>query len=209
MLIGADAPGMGGIEAVHQAVQEPPPWRGPFGKQFVHTRRQPLDTQVFGQHRLAPRRLAVDADGPLFRSPAGRGRIPEAGADLDPPPRRGNLRRHRPRPGGGSAAVPLGAGLPPGHVAQARPPQAAAGNQERYRLQQVGLAGAVGPGEHHRPRIGLQSLAAEAAEVRQGQAGDRKACRDTFTVRLIFAQGAQFRQTLRGDQGRVLIRAWA
>ena len=68
-------------------------------------------------------------------------------------------RRARPRLGAAGRAVDLG---------QPRLAQAAAGGQERDRLQQVGLAGAVGAGQHHRPpiqsRVAASRIVAEIGE---------------------------------------------
>ena len=81
--------------------------------------------------------LAVVA-GPVVAAPAG--------ADIESALGRLDFRRHRP---GAAAAVAVDLGQP-------RPAQAPARRQIGHRLQEVGLAGTVGTGQHHRPRIGLK-----------------------------------------------------
>jgi hypothetical protein len=49
---------------------------------------------------------------------------------------------------------------------------AAPGREKRDRLDEVGLARAVRPDEHHRPGADLDLRAVIAAEIRQGQAAD-------------------------------------
>src|SRR5262249_35803570 len=51
--------------------------------------------------------------------------------------------------------------------------------QERYRLEEIGLAGAVRPGQHHRPRIEGERQGAVVAEVGELQSGNvhRRSCR--------------------------------
>ena len=66
------------------------------------------------------------------------------------------------------------AGLPPGDIGQFGPPQASAGSQEGQRLEDIGLAGAVGTGEHHRTRIGLEPQEGIATKVAEGQADHRR-----------------------------------
>jgi hypothetical protein len=50
--------------------------------------------------------------------------------------------------------------------------QPASGREERNRLDQIGLAGAVGSNQHDRPGRDLDLGRAVAAEIRQGQAAN-------------------------------------
>ena len=52
-------------------------------------------------------------------------------------------------------------------LAQAGAAQSPPGRQKRDRFQQIGLAGAVRSGQHHRPRIGLEPQARIAAKIDQ------------------------------------------
>ncbi len=111
---------------------------------------------------------AVDA----HRTPRRRRAQPvgEAGADLDRPAGRRDRRRHRPgprrRPSARRAAPPR----------PARAAQAAAGRQERHRLQQVGLAGAVRAGQQRPAADRASSRSARiAAEIGQRETRDGSA----------------------------------
>jgi hypothetical protein len=154
---------MGRIEAVNQPVQEAPAIACPIEEQPIHLGRQPHQRQPLGERRLAFLEGAVDLHDPAFRSALGRRRV-ATGADLglgsgaiDQP------RGHRPgsrRHGRGFHRTPLDLG-------QFRPAQAPARRQERDRLEEIGLARPVGPGQHHGPRIDLEHGLAIAAELGQ------------------------------------------
>ena len=55
--------------------------------------------------------------------------------------------------------------------------QAAAGRQERHRFEQVGLAGAVRPGQHHRARRRDRAVPSGSCGNRSGPAGSRRRAR--------------------------------
>ena len=119
---------------------------GRTGEQRVHGRHQPDHAQVIGESRRRADRLAVDAAfartaapsspaGARCRCRAWRGR-----ARLRPRPQTA----HEPSPSRERDLVERGAAQP------------AAGRQERDRLDQIGLAGAVGPDQHDRSRVGVE-----------------------------------------------------
>jgi len=64
LLICGAAPGMLGIEAVDQAIEEPSPRPRPLEKQPVHRRRQPQHAQPLAERRLAAHRLTDDPHDP-------------------------------------------------------------------------------------------------------------------------------------------------
>ena len=142
------------IEPEHQPVEQPPPPGRSLDKQPVHLRRQPNTPSRSAKRRLAARRLAVDADdaalagrtvatGRRAAVPIATGprRVSTVAATAQPGPA-----RHLSHPRHG------GAGFAPVDIAEPGMAQAAARGKERYRLQQIGLAGAVRPGQHDRRR---------------------------------------------------------
>ena len=154
--------GMAGIDTEHEAVEEAPPGTGAITEQPVHGRCQPKLADDFAQRRRSWRRQPVDPDDAPVPAP---GRIRRrrsgavafavladpviaapTGADIESALGRQDFRRHRP---GAGAAVAVDLGQP-------RPAQAPARRQIGHRLQDVGLARAVGAGKHHRPRVGLK-----------------------------------------------------
>ena len=151
--IDSQAGGMGRVEAEHQPVEKPPPRRRAIEEQAVHGRGQPQGAHHLGERRLAARRLAVDAQGPPRRSlrrRAGAERDRTAIAvelDGDAPAR---LRRRR-------AAAQVG---------ERRGPQAAPGSHHGERLEQAGLARAIGPEQGDRALIEIQDNPGETAKIR-------------------------------------------
>src|SRR5947209_18658913 len=86
----------------------------------------------------------------------------DAGSERRQAQRTLDLRRDRP------GAVTLRKG----DILQRRAAQAASGRQQRDRLDQIGLAGAVRPDQQHRPGADLDLRGVIAAEIGQGQATD-------------------------------------
>ena len=150
-----------GVHREHQAVEEAPALGRRAVEQRVHRRRQPDDAQVIGESGGRRHRLAVDAvarGGATPRRPAHRCRCRAWPAPACPRSRRRWPTRRRPR------RRPF----PPGWRGAGRAPA-----PERNRLDQVGLAGAVGARQHHRPGAVERHLrGVVAAEVRQRQAAD-------------------------------------
>ena len=156
LLIGVEAAGMAGIEAEHQPVEEAPARRFGLEEQPIHLRRQPEHGQPLGQ--------AVEAavEVPSMRS-RRRSRLPSSAAGSRPVPMSHSPGRSA-EPGGDGPGPASSAGAPraPGRAGRSRQPrlaQAAARGEEGERLQQIGLAGAIGPGQHHRPRRSASSAA--------------------------------------------------
>ena len=118
---------------------------------------------MVGQRAGARLRLPVDAHDAARAAAwvAARIRVGEAGADIEGPERR--VEAGCDRPAGGAHAGKLGVG---------RAAQPLAGREQRDGFQQVGLAGAVGAGEHHGPGTDAQRQARIVAEVGELQALD-------------------------------------
>jgi hypothetical protein len=105
-------------------------------------------------------RVAVDAALPGRRKLLADGRI-DAGAERGKPEHALDLGRNSP------AAIAFGKG----ELLDSGAAQAAARRQQRDRLDQVGFAGAIRAGEHHRARgdkLNLRGVI--AAEVGEGEA---------------------------------------
>ena len=150
---------MPGVEAEHEPVEEVPPDRRAVDEQTVHRRRQPQRAHRFRQRRLAAHRTAVDA---------------HHAASLGP--RRAGAHRHgaaQAFDAGGDRPAGAGSGAAAAQIAKPGAAQAGARRQQRERFEEIGLAGAVGPGEHHRARVGRQLDAGETAEVGQRQPRNR------------------------------------
>jgi hypothetical protein len=141
-----------------QAIEETPPGAGALAQQAVHRRRQPDHAQDFGERRLARGRGAVDPD----RAPLALAVLEPGGDEIDHPAGSADARADRP----GAAADPV-------ELPEPRPPQPATRAQERDRLQKVGLAGAVGPGQDHRPRVDLEIQPKIRSEIAQAQPAQR------------------------------------
>jgi len=152
-----------GVVALDQPVEEAPAPGRALEEQAIHRRGQPGDRQQLAQARLAALRRAVDAQ----HAPLAAVLAVEPGADLDRPGGRLQGRGDRPR-------MRLGAAVDPGDLGQRRAPQPAPGRQERHRLEEVGLAGAVGPREHDHAAREAEIGAGVGAEILQLQAGDRR-----------------------------------
>ncbi len=145
LFIGADTGRMRRIESEHEAIEKPPPAAGPFEEEAIHRRRQPDDPEARTELGLAARRLAVDTHDPPFAFHP----VP-AGADLQ------RAAPGRDRRGDGPAADRPGRRrcLPFGpaaiDVAEPGAAQPAPRRQKGQGLEQIGLAGAVRAGHHHR-----------------------------------------------------------
>ena len=154
---------MPGIEAQHQAVEEAPPRAAAFGEETVHLRRQPHQGRDMRQLGLAFGPRAIDPQQPALAALARR---VAPGADLKGAGSGDEAERQGPRPGG-AAPVDLG---------ELGAAQAAAGRQERNRLEQIGLARAIGPGQHDRAGIDGEPQLGIAAEIGKHEARhDRRA----------------------------------
>ena len=125
--------------------------------------RPPAD----GRRRRPPSRPARGRCGIARMRPVAsrRGRL-DAGAERGEAEHAFDLRRRPPRTPSPSENATSSS------VARRRP---AAGHQERDRLDQVGLAGAVRPGEHDEAPADVEARRVVAAEVGQRQAADRAA----------------------------------
>ena len=151
------------IDGEHQAVEKAPPLRGRAVEQRVHRRRQPDNAQVIGEGGGGGDLLAVD---PAFAR--GRGVFARRGinarAERGKPQHALDLPRHRP------GAVAFGKR----HFLHGGAAQAPARREQRHRLDQIGLAGAVGAREHHRAGFIGERKACRviAAEIRQRQTED-------------------------------------
>ena len=150
------------VDREHQPVEEAAALGRRAVEQRVHRRREPDHAQVVrkgsrrGDASRSMRHLRVR--GTIHRLPADRCRC-RALRDRAclrfrlKPPRRRRLPKRRALPG--------------------RAPQSAAGRKQRNRFDQVGLAGAVGAGEHHRPGTLEKNLRGViAAEIGERQSSD-------------------------------------
>ena len=160
---------MGRIAAINQAVEKAPTGRSAVEKQAVHLRRQPLQGNVFGQDGLGPLGLAIDMHQAFFRVARLSGGKPRA--DIRFTVWAGDRRRHGPGPGARGRFL---AGIAAGGFRQAGAAQAATRNQKRQGFEDVGLARAVGPGQHDRPLGHVKPQRGIAAEVAQRQPANRK-----------------------------------
>ena len=133
---------MSRIEAEHEPVEEPSPSARTFEKEAVHRRRQPHHAQPLAEGDLAARRFAVDAYDP----PIAQAAIPP-GADAQGAVSRRDGCGNRPAAGRSRTAV---ASRPAIDLAQLGATQPAPRGEERHRLQQVGLARAIGAGQDQR-----------------------------------------------------------
>ena len=150
----ADARPVAGIEAGDQPIQEPAPLGGGPGEQAVHGRRQPDHLDMVGERAGSRLILAVDAhDAAAAATGLRAGRSP--GADIDGAMRRAQVRGHRPA---GFADL--------GQLLVRRAAQALAGGEQRQRLEQIGLAGAVGPAQHHGLRTDAAASGRRSCESR-------------------------------------------
>ena len=141
------------IAARHQPVEEAAALAGALLEQPIERRHQPDHGDDLGERRLAEGVAAVDLHDPALALAV----LDPARADLDGAAGRVEARRHRPGAGPADAV----------DLAKPRPAQAAPGGQERDRLEQVGLAGAVRPGQHHRPCLDLEPRPGVAPEIDQ------------------------------------------
>ncbi len=150
-----------GLQRADQPVQEAAAAGGAFLEQPVHLRGEPDRGNPGGDLRLAARRGAVQAEHAPLRRTLRRG----AGADLHLAGRRGETRGNG--PGGAARATPR-------QLADARTAQAAARHQQRYRLQQIGLAAAVRAEDRDNARRRPPGQVGVAAEIRQVQTPEAK-----------------------------------
>ena len=163
MLVAAEAPGMGRVEAEHQTVEEPAAPARPFDEQPVHLRRQPRQGDMLGQGDLAPDGMAVDPD----QTPLGRAFGRRRRGRCRYRPGRTGFRRGR-RPPSRRPGLPPPSAADPLHVGQLGAAQAAAGRQEADGFQQVGLAGAVRAGQHDGPRVGVRAARPRSSGTASG-----------------------------------------
>ncbi len=102
---------------------------------------------------------------------ARRGAVhPDAAAALRPVRRHGDAGAEFDLAGGvvdGRRDRPGAVARPAGDLVELRPAQTAARRQKRHRLEQVGLAGAVRPGQHDRPPVQRQRQGGVVAEAGQ------------------------------------------
>ncbi len=162
---------MARIERGHEPVEEAPARRSGIEEQPVHLRGQPEQREPLGKPAQAALGRSVDAQQAPFAGILLDGCI-AAGADLAFAV--GPVETHGDGPGSGILA---GGGIAAVDIAEAGLAQAAAGGEEGKRFQQVGLAGAVRPAQHHRPVIGFQGRLAIAAEIADGEAGNERSAR--------------------------------
>ena len=151
------------IDGEHQAVEETAALGSRPIEQRVHGGRQPYDAQVIGEGRRRGDRLSRSTRHLREGADILAGRRIDAGAERGEPQHALDLGRHRP------GAVALGER----QLFHGGAAQAPARRQQRDRLDQIGLAGAVGPGQHHRPgwpKLDLRGVI--AAEIGEAQTAD-------------------------------------
>jgi len=129
---------------------------------LVHRRHKPDHAQVIGERGGRGDRLAIDPALPRARG-AFRSRRLDAGPERGKPEHAFDLGGYRP------GAVALGES----DLFQGGAAQAAARHQKRHCLDQVGLAGAIGAGQHDEIGGGFEVRRVVAAEIAQRQAADR------------------------------------
>ena len=163
IVVGRHVAGMLGMQRRHQAVEEAPALARPVEEQAVELRRQPHRRDMQAEHGLALRRPAVDPHRPAGQAAVVPGRL-QSGADGEPPVRR--IDGGGDRPGGG---VRLLAARTAADFIEARPAQAAARRQEGQRLQEIGLARAVGAHQHDGLGTAVEAELAVVAEIGQAE----------------------------------------
>ena len=147
------------IEREDEAVEKAPPIARGFDEQPVHRRGQPQHRQPFAKRRRR-RRGAIDPHNP---SPGIR--------RFDPGPQ-----RHRRQVGTG---LHLGKDRKPSaravahHVGERRPAQPAPRREQRNRLQDIGLAGAIVAMQRDEPRRRCDVRTGMIAKIGQRKAGER------------------------------------
>src|SRR6516165_4361767 len=149
---------MRGIKPEYQPIEKLPPSAGPVEEDPIHRRRQPHYAEPLAECRLAAYWLAVDPyDSALNR----RAISPSPDAQYAASRREGLS--DGPAQIGGAAAGP-GSTVDLGHFGAAQPTTRC---QKGQRLQEIGLAGAVRPGKHHRlgaegkPRLAIITKACQ------------------------------------------------
>ena len=131
----ADPGAVLGMDREHEPVEEAAALAGRPAEQRVEVGRQPDEAQVFREGGGRGRRRAVDA-ADAARPALGRRRF-EAGAEAMLAESRVDEDRGRERARSRASR----------HLGEIGPPQTAARPEQRQRLEQVGLAGAVLAGE--------------------------------------------------------------
>ena len=126
-----DARAVIGVDRQHQPVEKTAPLARRTDEQPVHRRRQPDEAHVIGEGARRGDRRAVDAVEPLGRPVA----VARLEADAELMDRAVVLDLDRDREAAGAADPRAGRKLGAA--------QAAAGREQRQRLEQIGLAGAV------------------------------------------------------------------
>ena len=173
-LVSRGAGGVARVDREHEPVEEAPPARGPLEEEAVHRRCQPDQAQHVGELVLAAQGRAAALDHPPLAVLGGRAReVGEAQGAVDA--------RLQP-PGARPLAVSSD---------RAGAPQAAAGCQQRDRLEQVGLAGAVLADQHDGsgPEVELEPRV--VAEVLEGQPPDGRRLAVADTAGLRASQGCR------------------
>ena len=161
----ADARPVAGIEAGDQPIQEPAPLGCGTGEQAVHGRREPDHLDVVGERTGSRLILAVDAHD-TAAAPTGFRAGRSAGADIDAAMRRAQVRCNCPA---GFADL--------GQLLVGCAAQALAGCEQRQRLEQIGLAGTVGPAQHYGLRTHAEGKAGVVAKGGKLQPLDPRAGR--------------------------------
>ena len=161
----ADAGPVAGIEAGDQAIEEAAALGCGAHEQAVHGRRQPHHLDVVGERAGARLVLAVDAHD-AAAAPAGLRAGRAAGADVDAAVLRAQVRGNRPARFADLGQLLVGCAA-----------QALAGREQRQRLQQIGLAGAVRPAQHDGLRSDAEGEAGVVAEGGEMQPLDPRAGR--------------------------------
>ena len=171
ILIGRHVARMLGMQRRDQPIEEATALTRSVEEQAVELRCQPYRRDMQAERGLAGSGPTVDAHHPARQAGLALGRL-QAGADGDPPV--GRIERGGNRPSCWIRLLPTGAAA---DLVESCPAQATARNQEGEGLQQVGLAGAVGPDQHHRGNVAVEPELAVVAEIGQAQLADSEKCR--------------------------------
>ena len=135
----------------------------PIEEQAVELGRKPHCRDMQAERRLALRRPAVDSHDPAQQATVAPGRL-QSGADREPAVRR--IDRGGDRPGRG---VRLLAARAPADFIETGPAQPATRRQEGQRLQEIGLARAVGADQHDGLGAAIEAELAIVAEIGQAK----------------------------------------
>jgi class 3 adenylate cyclase/tetratricopeptide (TPR) repeat protein len=151
-----------GIDDDDESIEEAPPLARRAQEELVHRRRLPDEAQMIGERTGRRRRRTIDAEAArLLVVVVGR---VEADAKLDAMASCLDLDRD------GEAA----AAADPRALGELGPPEAATGREQRQRLKDVGLAGAVLTGEHDHARVEREIERRVGAEIGEDQPPHRR-----------------------------------